>query len=98
MVNLDKESKDLLRSFTNKTIEDNFLSKQKTAVPDVVSETPEGECNFRLVELENALAELKAMKKKIAPILFDLKDGTLKRVAASRYVEEEEPAIDTKIS
>ena len=96
MVTLDQESKELLRSFTNKTIEDSYLSRQKTMGQDVTSE-PEGEANLRLVELESALAELKAMKKKIAPILFDLKDGTLKRVAPSRYQEEESLAEEPKL-
>ena len=98
MVTLDNESKELLRSFNNKTIEDSVLSRQKTMDAQDVTSEPEGEVNLKMTELESALAELKAIKKKIAPILFDLKDGTLKRVAASRYIEEEEePAKETKL-
>jgi hypothetical protein len=38
-----------------------------------------------LKETKASIRELKEVKKRVAPLLFDLKDGTLKRVAPSRY-------------
>ena len=40
-----------------------------------------------LMETKRALKDLRRIKKKIDPILFDIKDGTLVRVAPSRYNE-----------
>ena len=40
-----------------------------------------------LMETKKALKDLRRIKKKIDPILFDIKDGTLVRVAPSRYNE-----------
>ena len=40
-----------------------------------------------LKETKASIRELKEVKKMVAPLLFDLKDGTLKRVAPSRYIQ-----------
>ena len=54
---------------------------------DIEEEEQEDNYDKMLGDTKSIVQELKRVKKLMAPILFDMKDGTLKRVAPSRYQE-----------
>jgi hypothetical protein len=57
---------------------------------DIEEEEQEDNYDEMLKDTKAIVRELKNVKKMIAPILFDIKDGTLKRVAPSRFQEKQD--------
>lgn len=62
-----------------------FLSNQELCPEEQEIEETDSDIKGQLKESKQVLKKMRKILKSVEPILFDLKDGTLKRTAPSRF-------------